>query len=75
MTYGTHLSKDVASEWLVKLRTPVDELKQVHAVTMFFHHQLKEVGIFKTIDQLKTQLSTVQAFIFLFYTTHTYHEA
>ena len=41
-----YLSAHVTDERLIKWWIPVDEIKQIHTITMFLHHHLKICIIF-----------------------------
>lgn len=48
----TYLSKDIASQRLIQAGAHVYEFKKVQALSMFLHHHLKVVPIFKHFQDL-----------------------
>lgn len=39
-------------EWLVSLRSPLDELEEVHAGAVSGHHKNAKLGSFQVVNQL-----------------------
>lgn len=52
-TLDTYLSKDITSQRFIQAGVHVYEFKKVQAPTMFLHHHLEVVPIFKHLQHLE----------------------
>lgn len=53
-TLDTYLSKDIASQRFIQAGVHVYKFKKVQALSMFLHHHLEVVPIFKYLQHLET---------------------
>lgn len=51
----TYLSKDIASQRFIQAGMHVYEFKKIQALSMFLHHHLEVVPIFKHLQHLETK--------------------
>lgn len=54
-TLDTYLPKDIASQGFIQSGVHVYEFKKVQALSMFLHHHLEVVPIFKHLQHLETK--------------------